>query len=275
MTAHKQIEQQLKRPDTFQDTILKAMDYATNNTGKVAMLLAPVVGVALIGYGVYAFQQSKASGRRAELAKIMAKQTTEMMDVGKAQEKLQAEISQLRAAPKTDSKKDGAEVAANALKIAELEKKANDIKPDHAGSTANFRTFYDSHKTDVEGWMAGLSWAGRKLEQGQVTEARPVVEEIVKASTTQNFYQIQSRFVLLSILEEQGDFDGATKEADILLGLVGDDTKPTVLLAKGRLQYFKNAKPEARVVLTEIIEKHGSSPEAQKAKSLLAMIGPA
>ena len=275
MTAHKQIEQQLKRPDTFQDTILAAINFAKNNTGKVAMLLAPLVGVAVIGYGVYAFQQSKAAGRRAELAKILAKQTAEMMDVGKAQEKIQAEITQLRAATKAATPNNPAELGANALKIAELEKRVNDIKPDHTGSTAEFRAFYDTHKTDVEGWMAGLSWAGRQLEQNKITDVKPVIEEIVKSSTSQKFYQVQSRFVLLNILEEQGDFDGALKEAEILQGLVGDETKPTVLLAKGRLQYFKNSRPEARAVLNEIVDKHGSSPEAQKAKSLLAMIGPA
>ena len=274
MTAHKHLEQPLKRPDTFQESFLKALDYTTKNKGRVAMLFAPIIGVVAIGYGIHMFQQSKANERRASLAKILAKQTAELTEVGKAQEKIQTEISALRNGTKGDVQKSPA-VPADALKIAELEKKINDIRPDHSGSTAEFKAFYDANKGAPEGWMAGLSWAGRMLEQNKVAEAKPVVEEVVKASTAHNFYQVQARFLLLSILEDQGEFDAALKEADMLMGLVGEDTKATVLLAKGRLQYFKNAKPEARTALNEIVEKHGSSPEAQKAKSLLAVMGPA
>lgn len=81
--------------------------------------------------------------------------------------------------------------------------------------------------------------------------------------------------MLIGILEDTGEFDAALKECDILLGLATDDAKPAVLLTKGRLQYFKKSFPEARTALNEIIEKHASSPEATKARSLMTAMGPA
>lgn len=285
MTTHKQIEQQLKRPDSFQDSILKSIDFVKANKQKVALMIAPILAVALVGYGVFAWQQSQAAQRRAELAKLFTMQNDEATSIDKQKETIQKEIDLLRnptaPAPKTaDGKAAPAETkpeltAETLLKIGELEAKLATAKPDHAASAAAFKSFYDAHKSYAEGWMAGLSWAGHQLSLGKAAEVRPVLEDIVKSSTAHTFYQIQSRFMLTGVLEELGEFDAALKEAEILTGLVGDEAKPMVLLMKGQLLYFKDDKPAARVILSEIVEKHGSTREAQTARSLLAEIGPA
>lgn len=277
MTTHKQIEQQLKRPDTFQDTVLKGINYVSNNKARVALMLAPIVAVTAAFYGVYGWQQRQSAHRRADLAKIIAMQTDESNSVGKQTEAIQKEIDALRKAVPAagaDAKKPALS-AETLLKIGELEKKLSSTKPDHAGSTQAFRAFYDAHPDKAEGWMAGVSWASSQFEAGKAVETRSVIEQIVKASTTNKFYQIQSRFMLANILEEQGEYDAALKEADILNGLVEDDSKPMVMLLKGQLLYFKKDNAASRTVLSEIIEKHGSTREAQTARSLLAQIGPA
>jgi hypothetical protein len=80
--------------------------------------------------------------------------------------------------------------------------------------------------------------------------------------------------MLIGILEDAAEYDAGIKECDTLSTIATDESKPAVLLAKGRLQYFKKAMPEARTVLNELIEKHGSTPEATKARGMIAMMGP-
>jgi predicted negative regulator of RcsB-dependent stress response len=275
MTGHKQIEKSLKRPDSFQDHILKAIMFVKGNKQRVLLLASPVIAIVVIGYAVFSWTSHQAANRRGELAKIAALQSEEQTNVDKQREETQKKIDALRVTPTgADGKK--AEISADNLAvITKLEMQIADIKPDTSKSTAEFKAFYDKNTGNPEGWMAGLSWAGRQLEDGKVTEARPVVEAISKASTSNNFYQIASRLMLIGILEDAGEFDAAIKECDILVSLSSDETKPMAMLAKGRIQYFKKSFPEARTVLNELITKFASSPEATTARSLVASMGPA
>ena len=275
MTSHKQHEQSLKRPDSFQDKILKAINFATTNKIQILKLLSPIVAVALIGYGVYSWRSHKASDRRADLAKIFAMATEEQSGVSKRREEIQKQIDAIRATkPATEGKK--AELSAeNLATITALESSMGDLKPDNTKSSDALKNFYDTNKDVAEGWIAGLTWSSRQLQEDKTTEARPIVEAIAKASTSNKFYQLTSRFMLVGILEDSGEFDAAIKECDILAGLATDDAKPAILLAKGRLQYFKKSYAESRTVLSEILDKHASSPEATKARSLMAAMGPA
>lgn len=274
MSGHKQLEKQLKRPDSFQEHILKAINYTRDNKGRVMMMISPLIVIALAAYSVYSWQQRQAASRRAAIAKIFTMQTAENNAVGKKNESIQKEIDTLRNVKPDASGKTPPISAENLVKIASLEKQLTDTKPDHSASAAEFRKFYDENKSSTEGWLAGISWASEQLEHGKTAEAKPVIEEITKASIKQKFYQIQSRFILANILEDAGDFDGALKEADILASLVDDEDKPMILLLKGRLLYFKK-DAGARAVLSEIVDKHGSTREAQTARSLLAELGPA
>jgi len=45
-----------------------------------------------------------------------------------------------------------------------------------------------------------------------------------------------------------------------------------VLLARGRIQMLKNARDEAKQTFSMLIENHGASPEAQKARSMQALL---
>jgi predicted negative regulator of RcsB-dependent stress response len=274
MTSHKQIEKSLKRPDTFQETLLNALDFMKNNPKKIALMIAPLILVICGGLGFYLFQKSAAVKRRAELAAISAMQMDEARNVAKKIESIQKEIDALRKSPGSDPKKP--ELSAESLlKIGTLEKQLTELKPDHSGSAKAFRDFYDKNKKVTEGWMAGISWASFELENRRIADAKTILEEIVKSSTGHKFYQIQSRLMLANCLGEIGDFDNALKETDVLLGLVEDDAKAMALLLKGELLYFKKDAVNARTVLSELLEKHGSTREAQFARSLLAELGPA
>ena len=275
MTGHKQLEKTLKRPDDFQGYILSGIQFITANRRTVLLMLSPVIAVAVIGYAVFAWMNHKSAARRADLAGVLAIQAEEQTNLNKTREDLQKQIEELRAVkPGADGKK--TELSAETLtNITNLEKQSADLKPDATKSTAAFKKFYDEHPDSVEGWMAGLTWASSQLRDNKVADARPVIEAIVKGSTSNKFYQMNARFMLIGILEDAGDFDAAIKECDVLVGLATDDAKPAILLTKGRLQYFKKAFPEARASLNEIVDKHGSTPEATRARSLMAAMGPA
>jgi predicted negative regulator of RcsB-dependent stress response len=275
MTGHKELEQSLKRPDTFQDSLLKALDFLTKNKSKVAMYLTPVLVVGALGYGFYSWRNHKAAARRAELAKISSIETDELMSVGKRRDEIQKQIDALRAS-KSGSDPKKSDLAPETLaKITLLESQMSDVKPDSQKSSAAYKAFYENNKDNTEGWMAGLSFAAKLLQDDKAADARPVVEAIAKASGSHKFYQLTARFMLIGILEDAGDFDTAVKECDALTAIASDDAKPAVLLAKGRILYFKKSFADARVSLNELVEKHGSSPEASKARGLLAAMGPA
>ncbi|MCX6116990.1 MAG: tetratricopeptide repeat protein, partial [Proteobacteria bacterium] len=281
MSTSKQAEKILKRPDSFQELGMKLVDYLVNNKSKVALMLSPLLLVALIGYGYFYMQKHQSAKRRTELAKITMMQSKEREAVGTRMEEVQKQIDILKATPSTpaSSAKPGAKEpaidAATLLKIAQLEKSLKDMKPDHGPSAESFKSFYNSNKSNAEGWMAGISWASYTLSQGKLSDVKPILEEIVGASQAHKFYQLQSRYMLAGINEDLGDFDAALKQAEILTGLADDETKPMMLMLKGQILYFKKDLAGARPILNEIIEKHGSTREAQTARSLLAEIGPA
>jgi predicted negative regulator of RcsB-dependent stress response len=274
MTGQKQIEQSLKKPDSFQGQILNGINLLVEQRKRIFMFLTPLLVVGLVVYGAWLWMNHQAEARRSDLAKILAMQSDEIQDVGKRREDIQKQIDGIRDSVKPDAKGKRPDLSpAQLADITNLEKKMTDLKPDHMKSTEAFKKFYDSNKEKPEGWMAGLSWAAKQLQDGKATEARPIVEAISKISGSNKFYQLTSRFMLIGILEDAGDYDAAIKECDALVSLVTDEAKPSVLLTKGRLHYFKKSNAEAKTVLNELIDKHGSSPEASKARGIIALMG--
>ena len=98
------------------------------------------------------------------------------------------------------------------------------------------------------------------------------MEVVAKESVKVPVFQIQSRMILIGINEDAGNYDAALKDAEYLISMADDELKPKVLLAKGRIQMLKDAKAEAKATLDDLIAKHANSPEAQKARSMLALI---
>jgi tetratricopeptide (TPR) repeat protein len=272
--SQKTVERELRRPDSFQAWGYHLIKILNQYQKLIWFTLIPLLVVGAIGYGVYWYRGEQAAKRRAELAKVFGVQADESREIGKKQEAIQKQIEDLRAKNQVPDK-DGkiAELSPDVKnQITALEKSLTQLKPDRTKSNAAFKEFYNGHKTSAEGWTAGLTWAGRTLADGKIAEVRPVVDEIVSASSKDKFFQMQSRLLRLSIMEELGEYDAALKEADEVLKVAPEEAKASVLLTKGRVQYFKNDYPEAKKTLEQLVEKHASSPEAQKAKALMSLV---
>lgn len=268
-------EKALKRPDQFQRWGVHILSNLRQYSRQMVLILIPILALAVAGFGWQFYTASKEEKRRAALAKIATKYSEESELVAKQQEEFQKQITALRspADPKGDGKGKKTPTAEDLLKIAALEKQRDGIKADHKVSLEQFKVFYQDNKNNAEGWLAGLNAAKGFLDEGKLQEAQPLLGEIVKASVAQKFYQTHGRLLLAAVLEDLKQYDGALQELETLTGLVGDDVLPQVLLAKGRVYLEKDAKNEAKGAFNQIIEKHGSSPEAQKARSILALAG--
>ena len=110
------------------------------------------------------------------------------------------------------------------------------------------------------------------MAQGDLEAALKLVEAVIAKSTASPFHQTAGRLMAMAILEDLKRFDDALKQSATLMGTVNDDLKPRILLGKARIELAKNAKDDAKATLNVIIEKHGTSDEAAKARALMATI---
>jgi predicted negative regulator of RcsB-dependent stress response len=110
------------------------------------------------------------------------------------------------------------------------------------------------------------------IDSEKYQEAKPLLEEVLAKSKAAPFYQVQARFALVGVAEELGDFDRALEETLALEKLVDKEMLPKVLLTRGRLQMLKNAKDDAKATFAQLIEAHGTTPEAQKARSIQGLL---
>jgi tetratricopeptide (TPR) repeat protein len=273
MTEQKTKDKPLKGRDSFQGQILNAINFISVNKKRILMMMAPILVVTSAVYATFLWTEKKADSRRAALAQILSTFADEENSVAKQREELQRQIESLRNKNPEKKGQKSSPSAEDLASITKLEKQIADLKPDHTNSISEFRKFYDSHAKTVEGWMAGLKWASHQLQNTQASDTRKVVEDIAKASSSNKFYQMNSRFILIGMMEDAGEFDAALKECEILLKLASDEAMPSVLLTKGRLQFFKKSYEDSKTSLKEILDKHSSSPEASKARGLMAIMG--
>jgi predicted negative regulator of RcsB-dependent stress response len=282
-SAHKEHIKSLKGPDQFQIKAMAFLDWGVKNVRVLAIAMAPV---ALIVAGVFAVrfvQQKRKDARVDELGKVQVVFDAEARQAGDARHAVQKQIEDVEAeiaktappaakdgkAPPPAVKVDNAALTA---KKDALLKQIAAIKPDHTESAAKFLAYFKAHDTFPEGWLAGMEAARVATEQEKFADARGLLEGIVAKAKTNAFYTTQARFALIGVLEELGDYDKGLAEAAELEKSVEADLKPKVLLAKGRLQMLKNAKADAKATFGAIIENHATSPEAQKARSLSALL---
>jgi len=276
---------QLSGMDGFQARLYGFFDWLALNRAYLLMVLGPVALIAFAGLGWQWFSDYRTNDRRHDLGLIDDTFAKEAEASGKQREALQKQIDALQAeidlagaaatkkpAAAKDAPAPVAQDPAKLVRKAQLEKERDDRKPDHTGSRDKFAAFFKSHSGTSEGWMAGMRAAGIYLEDRKVSDARPFVETIAKESLRHPWFQVQSRLILIGMHEDAGEFDAALKEVDVLIGLAPEDMKPKVMLAKGRIQLLKDARTDARNTLDDLIAKHGTTPEAQQARSFLALM---
>lgn len=281
--SYKEQKKSLKQPDKFQAKGIVFLDWLLKNTNKVAMVAVPVVLVFAASAGYKYFQEGRRTTRLEELGKVQVVYEAEQRIAFKQRQEISKQIDEIEKkinpAPEADPAKALAAAASPKIPdpklVAEkeaLEKKMEDIKADHSGSTAQFQEFFKKFEKTPEGWMAGMTTARLLAEEKKVADAKPILESVIALSKDSSFYQTQARLSLIGILEELSDFDGALTHVEALEKIVDNDLKPKIMLAKGRLQMLKNSKDDAKATFSALILNHGASPEAQKARSIQSLL---
>jgi predicted negative regulator of RcsB-dependent stress response len=286
VSEKKKFQKSLKAPDQFQIRVVKALDWMNRN---IIVLAVPAVVVALgiVGYYVWnLIGENAREARLSELGKIQVvyeeeEKTAETSRdaLRKQMEAIDSDIAKKSIAPAsaaTDALKPATPAAAVAPELTAkkdaLQKQVDAIKADHTQSLKQYEDFSEKYQATPEGWLAGVSAANILKDQGKIPDAQALLEKVLTNSKDDRFYQVQGRFLLVGLLEEQGNYDAALKEVEVLASLVDEESQPRVMLAKGRLQMLKKANEDARATFSKLIEAHSSSPEAQKARSLQTLL---
>jgi predicted negative regulator of RcsB-dependent stress response len=229
----------LKGPDEFQARVLRVLDWANKNV-KYLTLIAVPVALALIGLFVWKnVSESFRDKRLSELGQAQVVYDDEEKAAEKQRETFRGQIEKIDA----DMAKPAAPVAgqppppatpadpALAAKKDALQKQVDAVKADHSASLKLFQAYFDKFAGKPEGWLAGMTAAKIQAEQNSYGDARSTLEKVLERADSDKFYQVQARFMLVGLLEEQGEYDAAIAEVDKLDSLVEPDATPRVLLA--------------------------------------------
>ncbi len=261
--------QNLNAPDAFQVQAYSVMDKVARNpkplwiTGSVIVLL--LVG----GYGWIQYNDARKEKLQGQASVVDTVFENEMKKFTETRESLEKQRDALVAKQPTPA---AGQAPAETPEIAALTKQIQDLKPVHTESTPKYLEFYKANPKSAEGLAAGLKYAGLTAEQGDLDAARTTLQSIVADSKRYNVLHVQSLLLLISIEEDKGEFDSAIKLSDDLINSVGAELKPKALLTKAQAQYLKKDFPAAKATLDKLVQDHGESPEAERARGLLSLI---
>ena len=273
-------QKELKGPDQFQLTMFHVIEWARKHTREIAYVVVPILVIILGGLTWQYVQNSRSEARRNALALIDIDYHKELEAVEKQREELRKDLMKLDetkpADAKADAKKDDKKKAdkdpAALAQRKVIEDKIKALQPDHQKSMEKYKAYANSNKDNPEGWVAGLRAASILLDMNKADEARPLLADIISRSTKSKLHQIQARLLAMAMNEDAGKFEDALKDAEALEAIAGDDLKPQVLLAKGRIQMLKKDSEAAKATFNQLVEKFGTSPEAQKARTIRAIM---
>ena len=271
MGEHKETKKKLKGPDAFQVKMGHLFDLLLKNQKQVVIAVVCVLGVAFAGFGLMYLADQKVNDRREELATIDVQRQDELKKVEDQRKVLNDKVKELNKGVAA-TVKDGANKADEPKEVTELKSQIEALKADHSASDEKYKSFYQSHSDTPEGWAAGFAVVRSLLKNGNVEEAEKIVSSVVSKSASYPIFQITGNFLLIGILEDQKRYDDALKSIESFLAKVPEDLKPKLLLAKGRVLYLKKENDKAKDALGAVIEKHGKTPEADKARSLMGLL---
>jgi predicted negative regulator of RcsB-dependent stress response len=273
MSSEKSKELKLKGPDAFQVKVGDFLAGIAQNPKPLFAVIALLLGALAAGYGIRYFIAHKEETRRSELSKVDAVYEDELKNYNKQREALEKQRDTLKAAqPKPAADAKDAKPVEETPEIKALNQKITDLKPDHATSSEQYKSYFEGHKTTAEGWVAGLRYAAYAAEQNKLEDAQKVLEEVTKNAKSHPILQTQGLMMLISIQTDRGELDKALESTETLLNVVGDGLKPRALLTKAQIQYLKKDYANTRATATEVLTKHENSPEADRARSLVALL---
>lgn len=263
MTTRKELRKKIKAPDLLQEEGLKFFDFVSHNAKQVTLIVVLLLVAVGIGLGVSQYLDGQATEVKEQLSAIDMTFAKEALAAEDERKVLRDQLSTL------EDKKDA--TADDKKKIEELQAKITGIKANHSKSAAEYQKFFVSHLDTPEGWAAGIKFLGAKGDQATPEERASVLSKVVSNSQTHPFYQTYGRFMLISALEDQQKWDDALKVVDQLAARVDKSLQPKVLLAKGRLLLAKGDASGAQTALSSLISDHKDSPEAMRARGLMAV----
>ena len=262
----KQVNKQLKRPDSFQIAAYRGMQWFQDNLLLVGKIIAPFIIAGLLFLGWQLFSYYTAQQRRTELGKIDISYDEEAQKKAESREILEKSAEELKASlekPENAAAPNHEKLKADlALKEAEVEK----IKVEPAAFVEKYKKFYETNKSHVEGWRAALSAMQLLIEDKKIKEASDLAGDMLPRVQKEYFYKTSVRMLYIGLLEEQGRFDDALKEAEAVFAYASEDLKPKILLMEGRLYLDKKDVANANKMFEKVINDFNASPEAQKAR---------
>lgn len=263
MTTRKELRKKIKGPDLLQEEGLKFFDYVSHNAKQVTLIVVLILVAVGIGLGVNSYLKSQANEVKEQLAAIDMTYGKEAKVAEDERQSIQAQLVLL------EEKKDA--TAADKAEIEKLKAQLPKIKADHTKSAGEYQKFFVSNLDSAEGWAAGVKFLAAKGDKATAEERSSVLTKVIANSQTHPFYQTYGRFMLVSALEDQQKWDEALKVVDQLNSRVDSSLKSKVLLTKGRILLAKGDKSAAQTALAAVIKDHKDTPEATRARGLLAV----
>ncbi len=269
-TNQKNLRKDLKAPDKFQVSVAKGFTW----TREHSVVVAGIAGALVAIFGGWAlwknYQDSQTIERQAALAVIDVEFDKETEAAEKSREVFRRELELLSLAADPAAKEKSP--AADTSKRDALETKIRSIKADHSATASKYADFAAKHAGTPEGWVASMRAASVKITGRQWDEAATLLKSVLDQSSGHEFFQTHARASYVAVLEEQGKLTEALAEAEQLLKISNEQTKPAALLLQGRLQLANKQLDQAKKTLDELIEKHGSTQEADKARTMRAIM---
>lgn len=263
MTTRKELRKKIKAPDLLQEEGLKFFDFVSHNAKQVTLIVVLLLVAVGIGLGINSYLKSQSNVVKEQLAAIDLTYAKEAKGVDDERKSVQAQLVLL------EEKKDATPEDLN--EIVKLKAKLETLKADHSKSAAEYQKFFVSNLNIPEGWAAGIKFLGAKGDKATPEERASVLTKVIANSQTHPFYQTYGRFMLVSALEDQQKWDEGLKVIDQLAGRVDKNLMPKVLLTKGRIQLAKGDAAAATTALNAVIKDYKDSPEAQRARGLMAV----
>ncbi len=259
----------LDAPDAFQVQAMSVVDRLARNP-KPWFIGGGIIIALLVGGFVFdKISDAKEEKRQDAISEIDRVYEAEMKSYVDAREALEKQRQELVA--KNPSAVPG-QPPVETPEIKALNDKIHALKADNKGSAEKYEAFYKANPKAPEGLLAGLKHASYLADNNDLDGARSELEKIVADAKKEDVVQMQGLLLLISIVEDKGDFDAAVKYADQLEKVAGPELKAHAQLAKAQAQYLKKDFPSAKATLEKLIADHGTTPEAERARGLLALI---